>query len=295
MNHLFIINPVAGKGKSIKYLSEIKKAFKERNDVCITELTKRPGHATEIVKSYIARDNFRVYSVGGDGTLNEVLNGMVGSESNLAVIPSGSGNDFIRNIIPHSGMKDILDRTIRGKEELVDVAKVNDKYFLNISSMGFDAEVVYNTQKIKKFPGMPGKLSYITGIFVTLFKYNNNHMKICIDGKYMETKFLLVAVANGRYYGGGMLPAPTAKIDDGMFDICLIEDKSKLDILYFLPKFVKGEHANVEGVSFHKGKKIKIQCTKKVAINIDGEIDKTSEATYEIIPKGIKIVKPHHM
>lgn len=292
MNHLFIINPVAGKGKSIKFLPEIKKAFKKRNDIYITEFTQKPGHATEIAKRYVNRDKFRVYSVGGDGTLNEVLNGIVNSESSLAVIPGGSGNDFIKSITPDIDGKTILDRTIEGREDFVDIARVNGKYFLNISSIGFDAEVVYNTRKIKKIPVMPGKFAYITGIFATLFKYRNNYLKISIDDRYVETKSLLVAVANGRYYGGGMLPTPEARIDDGLFDICLIEDKSPIDILHFFPKFIKGEHTGIEGVSLIRGKRVSIRCDKNVVINIDGEVEKTREATFEIIPRGIRIVKP---
>ncbi|HHW48289.1 MAG TPA: diacylglycerol kinase family lipid kinase [Clostridiaceae bacterium] len=294
MEHLFIINPVAGKGKALKFIKEIKNLFVNSGKKYLIKITEKPGHATEIAREYTRKGCLRVYSVGGDGTLNEVVNGMVGSNSSLAIIPAGSGNDFIKSIV-NSNMepKDILVRAINGsKVRLADLAKVNERYFINISSIGFDAEVVYNTNKIKKLPCIPGKLAYILGVLITLFKYNNYYLKVTIDGQYIETKSLLTAVANGRYYGGGMLPTPNAEIDDGQFDICLISEVNRFKIFRFLPRFIKGLHGNLKEVSFYRGKKITIECDKDLAINIDGEVNKVRKASFEIIPKAISIVVP---
>jgi YegS/Rv2252/BmrU family lipid kinase len=293
MEHLFIINPVAGKGKALKFIKEIKSLFVNSGKKYSIRITEKPGHATEIAREYTKKGSLRVYSVGGDGTLNEVINGMVGSNSSLAIIPTGSGNDFIKSVISSSlEPKDILMRAINGKVRLTDLAKVNEKYFINISSIGFDAEVVYNTNKIKKLPGIPGKLAYILGAIITLFKYNNNYLKVNIDGHYIETKSLLTAVANGRYYGGGMLPTPNAEIDDGQFDICLISEVNRFKIFRFLPRFIKGLHGSLKEVSFYRGKKITIECDRDLTINIDGEVNKVRKASFEIIPKGIRIVVP---
>jgi len=293
MEHLFIINPVAGKGKALTFINEIKNLFVNSEKKYTIKITEKPGHATEIVKEYTKKGSLRVYSVGGDGTLNEVVNGMVGSNSSLAIIPAGSGNDFIKSIVGNNfDPKDILIRTVNGKVRLADLAKVNEKYFINISSVGFDAEVVYNTNKIKKLPGISGKLAYILGVIITLFKYNNNYLKVDIDGHCIETKSLLTAVANGRYYGGGMLPTPNAVIDDGQFDICLISEVNRFRIFRFFPRFIKGLHGNLKEVSFYKGKKVTIECDRDLPINIDGEINKVKKASFEIIPKGISIVVP---
>jgi YegS/Rv2252/BmrU family lipid kinase len=292
MNHLFIINPAAGRGKSMKYVEEIKKYFKKRSDIFIMEFTKRPGHATEIARSYVSRDSFRVYSVGGDGTLNEVLNGMAGSDSVLASIPGGSGNDFIKSLCPEPSFKNILERTVRGKERKIDLAKVNDRYFINISSIGLDADVVYSARKVKKLPGIPGSLAYAAGVFIALFRYRSNPLDINIDGKQFKTDSLLAAVANGRYYGGGMLPAPSAEIDDSYLDLCVIEDKKRIDIIRFLPKFSKGEHTDIEGVKFYRVKNVEITCSKPFSLNIDGEIERNTSAVFEIIPCGVSVVVP---
>lgn len=113
-----------------------------------------------------------------------------------------------------------------------------------------------------------------------------------VDGKRMELRSLLAAVANGRYYGGGMKAAPRAEIDDGMLDLCVIEEKSRPEILRFLPMFIKGRHGGIRGVHFFKGKHIEIECDKEVPLNVDGEMHTIKKAVFRIIPRGIKIVVP---
>lgn len=292
MKHLFIINPVAGKGKPLKFIPDIKKIFSERDEEYVIELTECPGHATEIAKQYSNGENYRIYSVGGDGTLNEVLNGMVHSSNSLAVIPGGSGNDFVRNYFDIKDKSDILISTINGKEKLIDIGRANNKYFINISSIGLDAQVAYNADRLKNLPVISGSAAYIMAVIKTLLNYSGSSLKIEIDHQVIETKCLLVAVANGKYYGGGMMPTPEARIDDGMFDICIIEDMRKLKILKFFPSFMKGHHQGIKGISFYRGKKIHIYSNTDIALNIDGEVEKTRHAEFEIIPQCIRVVLP---
>lgn len=292
MKHLFIVNPVAGKGKSLQFIHSIHKLFENRNEEYIIKITERPGHATEIARQYACSDKYRIYSVGGDGTLNEVLNGMVGTESSLAIIPCGSGNDFIKSVTQDIDMQSILHRTVNGRERLVDLAKTADKYFINISSIGFDANVVYNTNRFKKLPFVTGRSAYILGVVTVLLKYDINLLNIKIDDKNIEMKCLLIAVANGRYYGGGMMPAPGAEIDDGLLDICLIKEMPRYKIARFFPKFIKGRHGEIEGVSFLRGKKVEIRCNNYITLNIDGEVYRVREAAFEIIPKGMHVIVP---
>lgn len=293
MEHIFIINPAAGKGKALKFITDIKSLFENLEYDYSIKITEKPGHATEIAREYTQRKDCRIYSVGGDGTLNEVLNGMAGSNSSLAILPAGSGNDFIKSITSNLDLKDILFRTVNGTERLIDLAKVNGQYFINISSIGFDAEVANKVYKIKKIPLISGSLAYILGIIIMLIKYNNNYIKVDIDGKLIETKSLLVAVANGRYYGGGMKPAPDAEIDDGLLDVCLIKEVKRGRILRFLPLFKKGLHETLPEVSIYNGKQIIIECEKELAINADGEVGITKRALFEIIPNAIKVIVPN--
>lgn len=290
MKHLFIINPKAGKGKTLKLIPEIERIFKNKKEEYFIEITNSVGNATEIVSRYVAKDNYRVYSVGGDGTLNEVLNGMINSSSTLAVIPSGTGNDFIKNLTGNN--KDILIRTIEGLEKEVDLGKVNDRYFINIASIGFDAEVLYNARKLKKVPFIKGGLAYILAVVLTIFKGKSNFLNIKIDNKIYTEKTLLIAVANGKYYGGGMKITPEALIDDGIFDICLVKAMNRFKILRVFPELIKGTHERLKEVSFYKGKEVTICSEKYISLNVDGEVFRVKEANFKIINKGIKIIYP---
>ena len=312
MNHLFIINPKAGKGKTLDYVDIIKNYFSGNNEKYIIEITKYPGHATKLVREYVSHDKYRVYAIGGDGTVNEVVNGLIGSNSILAVIPAGCGNDFFKsiqeisndkdnylsfNITEKSSKKDILDHMIKGIESQIDICKINEKYFANIASVGFDAEVTYKSNKIKNIPFISGLLAYSLSIFTMLFTYTWHPLKINIDDGNtvftIEKNALLVAVANGKYYGGGMQPAPLAKIDDGFLDVCLIDYVGRLKILRFFPKFLKGKHGEIKEVSFQRCKKLSIYSKNNIAINIDGEAGITNgEINFEIIPSALKIVLP---
>lgn len=292
MKHLFIINPKAGKGKSIDIISEIKEIFKDTSEQCVIEITKEPGHATDLVRNYVSKENYRVYAVGGDGTLNEVLNGMVNSESCLGVIPSGSGNDFIRSIFEKYSSNNILRNTINGKIEVIDLAKIDGRYFINISSVGIDAEVVNNAKNIKRYPFISGKMAYILSVFITIFKYKYKDIQLDIDGTQITLKSTLLALANGKYYGGGMKVAPYADLQDGLLDVCVINKLSKFKMLILFPKLIKGKHNEIKEVSFYKGRKVSIRAKEEVDLNIDGEITKRGKINLEIIPQGIKFIVP---
>lgn len=295
MKHLFIINPAAGKGKALKLIPHIKNIFKNREEEYIIEVTNKEGHATLIAKEYSLKEDYRIYSVGGDGTLNEVLNGMAESSCTLAVIPGGSGNDFIKSIYNYEkseSIESILLRTLKGEEKSIDLCKFNDRYFINIASAGFDAETAYNATKFKKLPFIGGTAAYILSIIITVFKYKSYRLQITIDHKNFDEEVLLMAAANGRYYGGGINVTPKADINDGLFSVCLVKKVNRLKILRLFPRVIKGTHEGIKEVSFFEGKKVKIRSTESLYFNIDGEISKGEEAEFEIIKGGIKIIVP---
>ncbi len=292
MKHLFIVNPAAGKGKALSYIPEIHKLFKNQKKHYLIEITEYPGHAAEIVKQYSDRSSYRIYSVGGDGTLNEVLNGMAGSSSSLGVIPGGSGCDFIKSICNNWNTDDFLKRTVEGEEVIIDVARVNGRYFINISSIGFDAEVANTAGWLKQLPLISGSIAYAAAAVATIFKQPSHTIEITIDGAHIRIDSLLAAVANGKYYGGGMMPVPHAVINDGLLDLCVIQRISRLKIIAFLYKFMKGQHGRLKEVSFYTGKKIKIRSANPIALNIDGEVERVREAVFELVPQGVSLIVP---
>ncbi len=292
MKHIFIINPKAGKGRATELIPFIHEFFKDKDEEFIIRVTEYPGHATEIAKEYSSSEENRIYSVGGDGTVNEVINGIAGTQSSLGVIPAGSGNDFIRSIANPSDIQDFTIRTINGEDKYIDLAKANDKYFINISSIGFDADVVYNADKFKKVPGITGSMAYVISIIYTVLKKKISKIKLHIDDKEMNLNILLAAIANGRFYGGGMLAAPEAKIDDGLFDICLVGEANRFQILSLFPKYIKGQHGQLDEVQFFRGKKILIESNEELRLNIDGEIFSSCTIAFEMIEKGMKVIFP---
>jgi YegS/Rv2252/BmrU family lipid kinase len=293
MKHVFIVNPAAGKGRPLKLVPLIRSHCNEHQceyDIVVTEY---PGHATEIAAAKSASGKCRIYSVGGDGTLNEVLNGMAGTGSNLAVIPSGSGNDFIRSIVGRDVPDDIIPATIRGTERLIDYARVNDKYFINIASVGFDAKVAHQTNHFKKLPLISGTVAYILGILNTILISSSEYMELKLDDRVISGETLLIAVGIGKYYGGGINALPDAVIDDGLFDVCYVEAVPKLKILRLFPQYIKGLHASIEGVHLLRGRKVEITAKKPIPLNRDGEIILAEKAVFEIFPEGLPIVVPN--
>lgn len=294
MDHLFIVNPVAGKGKSLSYIPLIRKIFDGRTkDTFIIEETKYPGHATLLVKEYTKAKDHIVWALGGDGTTNEVLNGMAHTESSLAIVPCGSGNDAVKSLDGYRGQKNILEDLLNGKKTKVDLGKINDRYFLNISSLGFDARVVKKTNTIKKIPFITGLPAYTLGVFASLISPGRNKIKLIIDGWETRGEILLIAVANGKYYGGGMQPAPMADIKDGILNVCMVQKISRLKVIQFLPLFMKGTHVKMKEAAFFEGTQIKVIPEGSMEFNIDGEISIIKgEMNFSIIPSGLNIILP---
>lgn len=291
MKHVFIVNPASGKGYAKKLIPVISKICIQENVNYIIESTKYPGHATEIAQSYSLEKDIRLYAVGGDGTLNEVLNGMIYSSCSLAVIPAGSGNDFIKTVYSPIKVDKLIVALINGETKLINIGKINNKHFINISSVGIDAEIAYNAKIFKRNPLIPSKLSYLFSIFTTLIKYSSYNIEIHIDNMHIKDKILLVAIGNGRYYGGGMKVLPNANPFDNDFDVCVVKNMSKLNILKLFPVLIKGDHETLKDyVMFYKGSKIQIYSKENMKINIDGEIFENTYVKFEMVIKKVNFV-----
>lgn len=293
MKHLFIINPAAGKGKALSYVDKINNIFKNRSDEYEIVITEREGHAIEVVRDRVEREQWVVYSIGGDGTLNEVLNGIINSDSTLGIIPAGSGNDFARTIINPKGIEELLQDTIRGSEQYIDVAKFNDRYYINIASVGLDAVVADNAGKYKKRKFISGPMAYIIGVIEALIKFKSIRCTFEVNGETFEDEMYLIAAANGRSYGGGLKIAPLADISDGMLDVYAIRKPALLSIISFIFKILRGrDTSSISEVKYIRCKSLKVKSEKEVIVNIDGELQFVNEMNFEIVPKAIKVMIP---
>ena len=200
---VFIVNPVAGGGRTKKLIPMIDKKMNEKKMDYRIILTNGPKEATTIAEKCLQEGYNKIVAVGGDGTVNEVALGVLNhGEGILGIVPSGTGNDLARTLnIPQEPEK-AVDFLLSGKDKDIDIGIVNDQFFLNIASIGFDSEVAKTNERIKmKFKS---GLSYIVSLFITLFKYDFIEAELEIDNFKTTCEILLIAVGNGKYYSGGV-------------------------------------------------------------------------------------------
>lgn len=277
MKHIFIVNPISGKGKTLKTVDKIKKVCEEEHLDYEIHYTEYPKDATKIARKYRFSKNI-IYSVGGDGTLNEVLNGIVGTKNLLGVIPSGSGNDFYKTL-----------SKIDEEYPVIDIGKVNDQYFINIISIGIDAEVANNVSLMKKRK-VPTNQIYNASLIYTFFKYKYKDIELSIDEKEQKKgKCTILTICNGQVYGGGYKIAPSAKLTDGYFDVYYVEKVNKPQLPSLINMLKQGIHESHSKVHKSQATKIKFKCDKELVCNIDGEIMTAKKFNVKIIPKAITI------
>lgn len=277
MKHIFIVNPISGKGKTLKAVDRIKKVCEEENLDYEIYFTEYPKDATKIARKYRFTKNI-IYSVGGDGTLNEVLNGIVGTKNLLGVIPAGSGNDFYKTL-----------SKIDEEYPVIDIGKVNDRYFINIISIGIDAEVANNVSLMKKRK-VPTNQIYNASLIYTFFKYKYKDIELSIDEKEQKKgKCTILTICNGQVYGGGYKIAPSAKLTDGYFDVYYVEKVNKPQPPSLINMLKQGIHEKHNKVHKSQATKIKFKCDKELVCNIDGEIMTAKKFNVKIIPNAITI------
>ncbi len=292
MKHIILVNPVSGNHKGMKKGEIVKRLLAKNNIESEIYTSEYPSHLTEIARRLANESKCRFYSIGGDGTLNEVVTGIIGTESEIVVVPSGTGNDFIKCISKYNGMRKIVLESLKHESKKVDILKVNrDKYCVNILNCGFDAMVAKNVDNFRIFRFLTGKMKYNLSIFSTLLSNRNYKFKINIkDKNSIKGYFTFVVVANGKYYGGGICPCPDANIYDGIADICYADSTTISNKIKLLPKYKKSEHIGLDKVHIDKTNEISIVSTRKFPVSIDGEVFYTDKIHAKVIKEAINIV-----
>jgi YegS/Rv2252/BmrU family lipid kinase len=298
-----IVNPNAGNGKGRKDLNRISDIL-GKNDIRFhVKTTQRKGEATEFVRELIAGGGRKIISIGGDGTLNEIINGIFTqdycptAEIILSLIPVGTGNDWGRMFgIPlvYEGAVQVIKE---GKQMLHDIGVISyfngeekaKTYFINIAGLGFEAVVVRKTNK-QKDQGMSNKAIYFYNLLSSLITYRNTPVDITIDGKTIRAKIFSINVGNGRYCGGGMRQTPDAIPDDGLFDITVIREMGKIEIIRSLQLLYDGtimSHPKVDG---YRSNNLKVTSDVKLFVEADGESLGHTPVEFSIIPSAVKII-----
>ncbi|MBO5710344.1 MAG: diacylglycerol kinase family lipid kinase [Rikenellaceae bacterium] len=299
-----IVNPVAGKGLGLTDWPVISKLLRDNSIAFDFAFTEHRFHAIELSVEAVNNGYRRLIVVGGDGTLNEVVNGLFiqkavpQNEVLLSVIAVGTGNDWVRMFgIPRT-YTDSIKSIVAGHSFLQDVGKVSyykasyhqSRYMANVAGVGFDASVNRRFNR-RKEEGKRGKFLYILSTLKALFGYRSTHVKISVDGKVVVDQAVFSAtIGIGKYNGGGMLQTPDAVPDDGLFDLTIIRKISKFGVIRNFGSLYNGRIYRIKQISLDRGRKIHIESTPEIATEVDGEALGYSPFDFEIIPKAIRVV-----
>ncbi len=292
MKFVFIINPISGK-KHYQSVVDIVKIYAKKHpdfeyDLVLTEYT---GHAKEIAANYPNAQACCFVACGGDGTLNEVLNGLQ-DQAILAQIPIGSGNDFFKMLgyDNDSDLETLVVSTIEGKVANIDYGRVNSERFINSCNMGLDADVLIEFDKNRG--RIPNRFLYAYSIMKTIQKpkAHINRIENHTDNKVLEEDMMLLTVMNGQFYGNGFTPTPLAEIQDGMFDICWVEKMSVPRIISLLSKYKKGKHINEKRVHFLKSNHLTISSKEPLRYGLDGELKESYKIEIENMAGQLKFM-----
>ncbi len=311
MKHIFIFNPAAGKENAKAALESQLQTYYSNVDYEIYQ-TRGRGDAVSYIKNYcnIHSEPVRFYACGGDGTLNEVVNGAAGfSQASVGCYPCGSGNDFVK----YYGGKELfldLSAQLEAEEEEIDLIRVGDRYAINATHFGFDSCVAQTMTNVRRKKLIGGKNAYTTGILVALVKAMRNKCKVTADGTLLnpEGKILLCTLANGQYVGGSFRCAPRSVNNDGLIEVCLVKPVSHLKFISLMNYYKEGTHLSdpkfEKVLKYCRAGKIEVEAPEGFVYALDGELIEENRFTVEVarkalrfaVPKGAKpIVDPKHL
>lgn len=301
MIYHFIMNPKSGRHKKLDHLEDtIKSACQARDVKYHIYYTACPGDATEYVRSMLRitpDKKQRFICVGGDGTLNEIINSApTHPNAEFGVIPSGTGNDFIKNFT-NQELFSSVEAQLDGESVALDLIKCNEHYCINMVNIGFDCAVVKEAVKLKKWKLVTPALAYIMGVAIVACRKFGTKMKLIYDdGRVVEKVFTLTAIGNGRYCGGGFKTAPRADLRDGLFDICAVNKISKLTFLTLVGAYRSGsylEKKRAANVFDHmQTSHFRMEFDDITSICIDGEIRDAVSVDFVLMPEAVKFVIP---
>ena len=295
MRYLFIINPTAGKGNTQDgVVNDIKNHFKNSTAPYEIYFTKCQGDAQVVATREAQKgDSLRIFACGGEGTVFEILNGIVGYNNvELGVIPCGSANDFLRYFKTRKEFFDIADQ-ISGQAVPTDIIKAGDKYCLNGCSVGMDAMVGRDMILFKNWPLVSGPLAYNLAIVKTFLNKLGVRIKVSVNDEKPENKDCLFAViTNGPCYGGGYTAAPKAVPFDNTLDFTLVDTVSRFKVLKFLGPYKKGEHEKFDFTHLRRCNSMEFWADTEIPVNLDGEIVNVKHLRFDIVKSGVKFVVP---
>ena len=292
MKTCIILNPIAGSVKDVDSIRERLSALQPAR----LFISEKPGEIENLARESVEAGFEQIVSAGGDGTLNEVVNGIAAAGGGiiLALVPLGTGNDFARTLGVPIDIDDAIEHILRGQICEIDLVRVTSdlvRYFVNVSSGGFSGLVDEKlTPEMKKTWGPLAYLRSAAAAFPQLRGYTT---RVTLDDiEALELDLYNVIVANGRYVAGGIPVAPEADITDGLLDVILLPERGKADLVLLAAQILVGKHLTSDAIIFHRAKKIGIRSKPGMWFNVDGELIGNEPATFELLPKALRCVVP---
>lgn len=298
-----IVNPNAGNGKGRKDWKRISDLFKKDNILIEPVFTERKGHAIDITARAVINGFRKIVTVGGDGTLHEVVNGLFSQSAckpedvTLALIPVGTGNDWGRMFGIPTVYNGAVDAIRNNKQLLHDVGLVtyhigkeeHSRYFINIAGLGFESIVVKKTNK-QKDKGRSNKAIYFFNLLTSLLAYRNTEATITVDGETTTSTIFSVNVGNGRYCGGGMRQTPEAMPDDGLLDVTVLREMGRIEIIRNLSLLYDGSILSHPKVDGYRVKNLQVTSESLLYVEADGESLGHTPASFSVIPGALRVV-----
>lgn len=296
-----IFNPHADNGRGWRVASSLQATIEQMGGAEWTG-TEHPTHATELTLQ-AAQDGFEVVvAIGGDGTVHEVINGLMQIDSDrrpmLAAVPIGNGNDFCANVGIESDPSAAIRRAFSGEPRGLDVGVVTDasgrtEYWDNSLGIGFNAATAIHAQAITRLQGTP--MYFVAAVKTILRDHHAPHFKIRTDSEEIENEFLLISFCNGRREGGGFFSAPDARPDDGVLDYAMVEWLSRLKMFRIMPEFMRGTHGRFKEVHLGKFRELELEADRPLLIHTDGEIfanstNNVQELSVKVLPEAIRLL-----
>lgn len=292
--HFLIVNLIAGQGRCKAAFPRVQAALERRRIAYDLHYTNEPMEAVDVAKMGIEAGFTRIVAMGGDGTVNEVANGLLGSNATLAVIPAGTGNDFVRMLgIPADPLQAVQLLT-KAKERRVDIGRVagdGDRCFVNGLGIGIDAQVARDVLAMEH---LRGAAAYIYAAVKEVFRFEAFPVRVEMPDVQEEIRCLSLGVANGKFCGGGFMLAPRASVDDGLIDVAAIGDFPKVERLFRLPQARAGKHLQLPAVRYFQVPRVTLSSEAKLIAHMDGEPITLPRSPFEVtvLPKAIRVLVP---
>ncbi len=287
-----IVNPISGGRKDKQELLKVVSGyFSDSGNKVILKTTSRPGEAREFAQQAVRDLDDLVAVIGGDGTINEVASGLVGSEVAMGIIPMGSGNGLARTLKIPQNVEKACKLISEGARVKIDTGKANGRFFVLVAGVGFDALVGKRFDEHHK----RGPISYFYIGTKEFFLYKPEKVRISFDDQSFEVEPFLIAAANGQQYGNNATIAPDAKLNDGFLDITIIHNTSGFQLMRALPKLFTGRLKRYPHADFYKTKSLTIERSAPDVLNVDGEpVNEKEVIEISVQPRCLKIIAPQN-